>query len=140
MTALWTYQGWEKCLKEFSWYCVLWKPSVDHTSVSTFFVLFIYEAGKVEWKWVLSSVRKCELLWARLTVLEQNNIYASYTPPFWHCYRALFALLGMQLFFLPIFLILVFDLCVLAFKEHWEFYAPSSLTCDKPQFRPDDQF
>jgi hypothetical protein len=46
----------------------------------------------------------------------------------------------MQLFFLPVLLILVIDFYVLAFKEHWELYAPIPLTCDDPQFRADGQF
>ena len=37
-------------------------------------------------------------------------------------------------------LILVIDLCVLAFKEQWELYVPISLTFHKTQFRPRGQF
>ena len=94
--------------------CVM--KTVCGLHLGVYFIVLFMKLVKQNGNELLSSVRKCEALWAGLTVLEQNNICTSYTPPFWHCDHALFALLGMQLFFLPILLILVIDLCVLAFN------------------------
>jgi hypothetical protein len=68
--------------------CVIKPVCGPHLGV--YFIVLFTKQVKQNGNALLSSVRKCEALWAGPTVVEQNNKSTSYTPPFWYCDHALF--------------------------------------------------